>query len=166
MPETARTEIGIGHAEIEIPINAPPELVWRAFVEETGRWWLKDFYASAAAKSFIVEPRLGGHVYEDWGNGAGALWYTVISIDPPRSLELAGHLTPAFGGPAKTYLRLDFVADGRATRLRISDAVFGRVSDASMEQLRAGWEKLFGEGLKAYVEAAAPADPSRAGGGR
>lgn len=147
--------VGVGRVEFEITIAATPERVWRAFVAETSRWWLKDFYAGGeAARGFIVEPRLGGRLYEDWGDGAGVLWYTVIGLLPPQSLELAGHLTPAFGGPAKTYLKLTFepISEGR-TRLRVEDSILGRVSPASLEQSKSGWELLFGEGLKNFVEA-------------
>jgi uncharacterized protein YndB with AHSA1/START domain len=154
MTESVATSLGIGQVELEIPVEAPRERVWKAFVEEIGQWWLKDFYAGPNAQAFVLEPRLGGRMYEDWGDGAGLLWYTVIGIDPPRSLDLAGHLTPAFGGPAKTYLRIAFEEDGGRTRLKISDSIFGRVTPASAEQFRAGWEMLFGQGLKAWVEKA------------
>lgn len=153
MPGASQTDMGMGQVELEVRIDAPRERVWQAFVEETGRWWLKDFYAAPDAKGFILEPKLGGRMYEDWGDGGGLLWYTVIGIRPGQSLELAGHLTPAFGGPAKTYLKINFLADGQATRLQISDSAFGRVSTNSLEQFRSGWEMLFGQGLKAYVEA-------------
>jgi uncharacterized protein YndB with AHSA1/START domain len=154
MRETDASEVGIGKIELEVLVKAPRVRVWQALVDEIGRWWPRDFYAGSDPKGFVLEARLGGRMYEDWGDGAGLLWYNVIAIDPPRSLDLAGHLTPAFGGPAKTYLRLTLDDEGESTRLRILDSIFGRVTPASVEQVQAGWETLFTQGFKAFVEAA------------
>jgi DNA-binding transcriptional ArsR family regulator len=153
-PMGAKADFGVAQVELEVPIKARPARVWQALVGETSRWWLKDFYTSPAAKGFVIEPKLGGRVYEDWGDGAGQVWYTVIGLDPQKSLLLLGHLTPAFGGPATTMLRLDLAAAGKGTRLGLSDTIFGRVGDEKLTQTRQGWTMLFDGGLKAYVEAA------------
>ncbi len=147
----SKGELGLVTVEQEIAIAAAPERVWQALVEETGRWWPKDFYAGANARDFILEPRLGGRMYEDWGNGAGATWYTVIEIAPPRSLGLAGHYPPIFGGPSTSILRLEVVpAEGGAV-LRLSDSEFRPVTENTSSSLDEGWRTLFGA-LKEYVE--------------
>jgi uncharacterized protein YndB with AHSA1/START domain len=146
------TTVGIARVDLEVSIAAPRERVWQALVQEAGRWWPKDFYVGQAPRGFIIEPRPGGRVYEDWGEERGALWYTVLVVDPPSALELAGHLTPAFGGPATTTVRLVLKeAEGR-TRLRLEDAVFGRVDELTVPRLREGWRALLEQGLKRYVE--------------
>ena len=153
MAQVSREELGIGQTGLTLEIDAPRERVWRALTEEIGQWWLPDFYAGGeATKAVILEPRVGGRLYEDWGDGGGLLWYTVIALQPPRSIDLAGHLTPAFGGPAKTYLKLELEEAGGKTRLVVSDAVLGRTSEGAVEQMRSGWQMLFGDGLKAHVE--------------
>ena len=143
---------GVAQVELEIAIKAKPARVWEALVQETSRWWLKDFYTSPATKGFVIEPRLGGHAYEDCGDGAGQIWYTVVGIQPPHSIMLLGLLTPAFGGPAQTILQLTLKATGRGTTLHLSDTIFGRVGDEKMTQTREGWTMLFDGGLKTYVE--------------
>jgi len=145
------TPLGLVRVEQEIAIAAAPERVWQALVEETGRWWPKDFYAGASAKNFIVEPRLGGRMYEDWGNGTGATWYTVTEVAPPRSLGLAGHYPPVFGGPSTSILRLELVPSEAGTVLQISASEFRAVSDNTFTSLDEGWRTLFGC-LKEYVE--------------
>jgi DNA-binding transcriptional ArsR family regulator len=144
--------IGVVHVELEIRIEARPERVWQALVEEIGRWWHKDFYAGSAPKAFVLEPRLGGRMYEDWGNGAGAIWYLVTEIDPPRSLGLSGHMPAAFGGPATSLLRLVLQAEGDGTVLQLTDSELRKVTEKSRASLEDGWRALFGE-LKSYVEA-------------
>lgn len=147
-----RSDFGVVQIELEIPIQAKPSRVWQALMEETSRWWHKDFYTSPSAKGFIIEDRLGGRVYEDWGDGSGQMWYSVIGIHPPHMLMLQGLLTSAFGGPAITILQLDLRASGKTTVLRLSDTIFGQVGDEKSSQTREGWLMLFDGGLRAYVE--------------
>ena len=148
----SKGELGLAQVELEIEIAAPPERVWQALVEETGNWWPKDFYAGADAKNFILEPHLGGRMYEDWGGGSGATWYTVIEINPVRSLGLAGHYPPVFGGPSTSILRLELAASGTGTTLSLSDSEFRPVTEKTHGVLEEGWRELFEKALKRYVE--------------
>jgi DNA-binding transcriptional ArsR family regulator/uncharacterized protein YndB with AHSA1/START domain len=148
--------IGVAHVELEIRIAARPERVWQALVEETGRWWHKDFYAGSSPQGFILEPELGGRMYEDWGDGAGAIWYLVTEIDPPRTLGLSGHMPAAFGGPATSLVRIALQSDGDGTLFQLTDSEFRKVTDKTHASLADGWRQLFNE-LKAWVETAAPA---------
>jgi DNA-binding transcriptional ArsR family regulator len=155
MPAQAATDFGAVQIDLEIAIKAKPQRVWQALVEETSRWWLKDFYSRPEAKGFIIEPRLGGHAYEDCGESGGQVWYTVVGLEPHKSLSLLGHLIPAFGGPAMTMLQLRLVAKGKGTTLQLSDAILGKVGEGKLTQTRDGWRMLFEDGLRAYVEGAA-----------
>jgi len=154
-PESERTmageTLGIVQVELEIRIEAPPERVWQALVEEIGRWWPQDFYAGPA-KSFRLEAELGGRMYEDWGNGAGATWYQVTEIHPGRSLGLSGTMPAAFGGPALSLLRLVLRPDGEATVLELTDSEFRKPSEKAHASLDEGWRLLFEQAFKQYVE--------------
>src|SRR6185295_18447657 len=138
----ADEEIGVVHIELEIRIAARPERVWQALTGEMGRWWPRDFYAGPEAKNFILEAHLGGRMYEDWGIGAGAIWYIVTEIDPPRSLGLSGHMPAAFGGPATSLLRITLTADGGSTVLRLADSEFRRPTAEARASLEEGWRAL------------------------
>lgn len=154
MPGQA-AEFGAAQVDLEITIKAKPQRVWQALVEETSRWWLKDFYSRPEAKGFVIEPRLGGRAYEDCGENGGQIWYTVVGMELHKSLSLLGHLTPAFGGPAMTMLQLRLSAKGKGTTLQLSDAIMGKVGEGKLQQTRDGWRMLFEDGLRAYVEGAA-----------
>jgi uncharacterized protein YndB with AHSA1/START domain len=143
--------IGVVQVELEIRIEARPERVWQALVEEIGRWWPKDFYAGPA-RGFVLEPKLGGRMYEDWGNGAGAIWYQVTEIQPPKSLGLTGQMPAAFGGPAVTLLRLVLRPDGEATVLELTDSELRKPTDGCGASLEEGWRALFEKAFKTYVE--------------
>lgn len=146
-------EARVALIEIEISIAAPREKVWRALTEETGAWWRKDFYVGPAPKGMVFEPRVGGRLFEDWGDGAGVLWGTVFAFDPGRSFDLITHSSAAWGGPRTSMLHVELRNQDKGTLLKVSDAVQGRIDETSAASLHEGWSLLFGEGLRPYVEA-------------
>jgi DNA-binding transcriptional ArsR family regulator len=148
------TAATLERVELEIEIAASRERVWRALVDETTRWWPRDFY-TGAAKGFHIEPKIGGRVYEDWGGGAGVLWYQVFAIHPGVSLDLHGAMGVPYG-PAITLLHLELAVTAEGTMLKVSDSTIGVAGDRRART--EGWQRVFGEGLKAYVEAT-PAAP-------
>lgn len=143
---------GVIEIEMDLMIRAGREHVWKTLIEEIAAWWPKDFYCLGQPARMLLEPRLGGRLYEDIGNGAGLLWATVLLYDPPNRIVFAGHLLPPWGGPATTLWRVSLESAGNTTRLRLSDHVYGRVSEPLRTNLEMGWRLLFEQGLKSYVE--------------
>jgi len=142
----------VARLEMEIPIEAPPQRVWQALVDETGSWWRRDFYALTDPAGFKIEARAGGRGYEYAADGSELLWFTVVNVRPPRVLETVGHLTPDFGGPATMILQLRLEPSASGTVLGLSHSIVGGISDDLAANMREGWQLLFGEGLKPYVE--------------
>ncbi len=141
----------IGKVALEITIDASIEKTWDTLINDIGDWWTKDFYTSPKTKSFILEARPGGRMYEDYGNDEGLVWAEVIIIDSPSVLELKSHLSPAFGGPVFSFLRISLETRDSQTLLSVTDHGIGALTDASMAQLSEGWTMIF-ESLKSYVE--------------
>lgn len=151
-------ELGSAQVELEIPIDAPRAEVWRALIEDIELWWRKDFFVGEP-RAFVLEARPGGRLFEDWGDGRGMLWYSVVVADAPGRLQMVGHLLPGHCGDSfgTTMLRLSLDEvrgrDGAArTVLRLSDSVFGALAPDIAQSLGSGWQALFGDGLKAHVE--------------
>ena len=144
---------GVRIVELEITIQAGIQRVWKALVTETGVWWRRDFYTDAAALNFIIEPKLGGKMYEDWGNGEGLVWATVIGVKAPVMLELSGVSSPAWGGPNTHFHSFKLEARGKSTVLRFTDALHGRADDALATSLKEGWLLLLNEAFKSHCEA-------------
>jgi DNA-binding transcriptional ArsR family regulator/uncharacterized protein YndB with AHSA1/START domain len=137
---------------LEVPIDASINNVWECLIKDIGLWWRKDFYTSPKTKAFILEPKVGGRMYEDYGNDEGLLWYTVIVLNAPFHLEMQGHLTPDYGGPAITFLKITLKEDGGKTSLILSDTLMGDVSAKAKGQITEGWKLLFEEGFKNYAD--------------
>lgn len=137
--------------ELEIPIAAPREAVWRALTEEPSHWWLPDFHMVGADSEIVFDARAGGQLLEQ-GEGGSLVWYTVQMCVPGESLHLCGHVFPKWGGPSTSFFSLELVESEAGTVLRVQDAHLGRFAPAYLDELRAGWSLLFGEGLKPWVE--------------
>ena len=139
---------------LEIPIDAPPDVVWRSLTEATNAWWLEDFHMTGPESVVTLDAEAGGRLIEHSEGGASLLWYTVQLAVPGASLDLVGHVSAQFGGPATTMLRLALEPHDGGTLLRVTDSLVGHVSDDTVKSLESGWTQLFGEGLKAHAERA------------
>ena len=138
--------------EMEIPIEAPRERVWQALTEEINDWWLPDFHMTGEGSVVTFDAKAGGQLYEQHESGKSLLWCTVTMCDPGVSIQMAGHIAPDWGGPTASMLKFHLEDRDGGTLFRITDALFGHVSDESVESLQGGWRWLMTDGLKAYVE--------------
>lgn len=138
--------------EMSIVIDATLERVWRGLTDQLHAWWLPDFHMLGEKSKITFEPFAGGRLFEEAG-GRSLLWYTVLSYDPLKSMDWAGFCTAQYGGPATTLLSmsLHWVSSHR-TRLQVSDSLFGSVNEGMLRSLQSGWELLFTQGLKKFVE--------------
>ena len=91
-------------------------------------------------------------LYEQGKRGEGWVWASVIALEAPHNLQLKGHLTPAFGGPALSFVDIKLEQWGDKTKIALEDIILGEVSTA-LEDLRTNtWKGILTDGLKAYVE--------------
>lgn len=143
---------GVLTVQMEISIAAPMSRVWQALTEDVNSWWPKDFLASVNPQDITLDARLGGQLIERGENGGGVVWYTVYGLVPGKSIDLAGQLSPAFGGPAQSLLRIELSEQGHQTVFALTDAVIGNVGPRSAEANESGWRAIFEESFKSFVE--------------
>ena len=148
--ETTFEGMGTERIELELPIAAPRATVWDCMVNRIGDWWRKDFFVNANAK-FVLEPRVGGLMYEDTGDGEGFVWYVVHGIEKEKSLYLIGHMRPPYGGPTTSMLIITLEDAPDGTIVKLSDCEMGKVSEKHTKNLDDGWKLLFAE-LKQLAE--------------
>lgn len=147
--------------ELEVTIRAPLARVWNALVSETGAWWPASFHTDPATRRFVIEPKLGGKMYEDWGNGEGLIWSTVTGIRAPTFLDATGVSSPQWGGPNTHYQSWRLAEQDGATVLRFSDAVHGKIDSQTATSLREGWLLLWNEALRTHCETPPARRPRR-----
>ncbi|MBT5902466.1 MAG: hypothetical protein HOH58_10200 [Opitutaceae bacterium] len=145
--------LAAGEVHLEFELNAEIERVWTALTQDIEHWWPKAFYTSERSKRFVLEAKLGGMMGEVFGPGEGLIWYQVIGVDRPNSLMLSGYLLPPWAGPGISLARFALTAISETqTKLEFFDSTFGKMSSCSNEE---GWQQIFSEHFKAYVEASA-----------
>ncbi len=145
-------ELGTREVLLELTIKAPISRVWSALVEETGSWWHRDFYTTSDAKSFHIEAKLGGLMFEDWGDGHGQIWGRVNGIRAPSYLQVIGDSSREWGGPNRGFMTWKLEEAEAGTVVRFEHCFFGKASDQTRDSLDAGWQLLFGKCLKQYAE--------------
>jgi DNA-binding transcriptional ArsR family regulator len=148
-PMQAIDELRTVRLEAELHLAATPERVFRVMTEDTLSWF-PHTYGEERTKAIVFEARVGGSLYEDWGDGAGHLYGTVTAFDPPRSCSMRTQLMP--GSTMDTSYTL--TADGDETVLAVSRVAVGPFSDEDIAGIRAyGDIAKFEDAIRAAVAA-------------
>jgi DNA-binding transcriptional ArsR family regulator len=131
----------------EVTIAAPREKVFDA-VLKIGEWWPHRFRDGSAV---VLEPRVGGRFYEDWGGDAGALYGTVAKLDRPSVIAVAGPM--GMGGPVVGVWSFELAEAGAdATLLKGTHRAFGDISDEAVAGYTEGWGEVYAA-LREYLGA-------------
>ncbi len=144
------TAAGVIRIEQEVTIDAPPARVFDALTKNLGAWWGPPYLLGQSARDLIVEPTLGGRVYEDWGGGEGALWGTVTSLKKLDHIEWTGRI--GMGGAVIGVVSYTLEARGKGTLLKLSHRAAGEVTLDTERNYGGGWQDLLGSRLRAFVE--------------
>ena len=139
---------------MEIPIDAPRKRVWEALVQEADAWFVKDGGPGPQDKVFRFEARVGGMLYEDWGDGNGLLWGHVILCNAPETIHVAGDCSPEWGGPNRGIMIWELSEADGVTTVRFEHALHGSVSDETRASYEGGWKIQLTQGLKGYIDSA------------
>lgn len=141
-------ELGSFQIEQEIIIEAPIQSVFNALTENINDWWA--FRLGEQNSKMIFEPKLNGRFYEDWGNGQGVLWGTVIHYKEPEEIKLIGLL--GMKGAVNSNYVYKLEERGSSTILKLSHHAMGLLEPQWEEEHRHGWNELLNKLLKEYVE--------------
>lgn len=134
--------------ESEVRLKAPIERVFEAFTLEQDQWYPYS-YGEGRLKKIVFEARVGGQVYEDWGDGMGILYGHVAYYDAPKAVAIRSHLKPAI----TLEQWASFEADGDETILRHATTAFGEISDEMASAIKShGDLKEVAHHLHAWVE--------------
>ena len=141
-------EIRTVRIETELRFRATPERLFRALTEESLEWF-PTTYGEERVKAVVVEPRVGGAHYEDWGDGAGHLYGHVTVFDRPYRLSTRGRVFA--GSILDTAYEIE--PDGDETVLRMSKVAVGPMTDEQAGSIRTyGDIGRFEEALRRVVE--------------
>jgi DNA-binding transcriptional ArsR family regulator len=88
--------------------------------------WFPHTYGGERVRAVVLEPRIGGRHYEDWGDGQGHLYGHVTLFDPPGAWATRGRLMP--GVILDTEYTLT-EGPGPVTVVRVAKVAVGPISD-------------------------------------
>jgi uncharacterized protein YndB with AHSA1/START domain len=143
--------VGVLQLEQEVVVDAPPERVFDALTKDVSAWWGEPhMYDEARARDIRLDPVVGGHFYEDWGHGEGALYATVTLLRRPERLRMSGSM--GMSGAVAGVIDFRLTPQGKSTVLRFSHRAVGEVTEETRTGYREGWRVLLTERLKAFVE--------------
>jgi DNA-binding transcriptional ArsR family regulator len=148
-PTTDR--LRIYRLEAELRLRATPERVFRAMTDpgEIARWFPYT-YGRERVQRIVLEPRVGGLQYEDWGDGRGRLYGHVTEWDPPLGFSVRSRLHAGTTMDTTTTI----TPQGGEALLRSSRVIVGPLSDDDIAGIRFhGDLARFEEAIRALVEA-------------
>ncbi len=147
MSEQNVPAVSLFHTELEVSIKASPERVYQALTRDIAAWWDRD--ASWGRGKLVLEPEVGKRMWEDFGNGEGALFGIVTYVEHNKKLEIEGD--HGLGSGVQGYIRLELVPQEEGTVLKFSHRAFGEISERSRQRFPAGWQQLLTVNLPEYL---------------
>lgn len=139
----------------QIVVERPHGEAFRLFTEGIGEWWPLRSHSvfEQRATRVVLEPRLGGRVYEVADDGAESDWGRVLAWDPPSSFAISWH--PGREPETATEVRVRFEANGSGrTAIDLVHSgweVLGDAAAATRDNYDGGWDAVLGEYLAVRV---------------
>ncbi|HEX6790996.1 MAG TPA: SRPBCC domain-containing protein, partial [Candidatus Krumholzibacteria bacterium] len=137
-----------------LPVVLPgtPAEIFDAATGDISGWW--DHTFSKNPKSFVLEPKAGGHfveLFDDQGNGVQHA--TVIYCERPKTIRFEGPLGLS-GNAVQMVHTYSFEAVGDdSTRLTLTVNGQGAIDPATAGIVESVWKHFLVERFKPYVEA-------------
>ena len=126
-------------------VDFTPEEAFDLFTARIASWWpvRTHSYGGDDVKDVVLEPRVGGRLYEVTADGEQD-WGTVLAWEPPTRLLLDWQIGEASG----TEVEVTFAPEGPGSRVVLEHRGFGAADPR--ERYSSGWDAVLGT----YVEAA------------
>jgi uncharacterized protein YndB with AHSA1/START domain len=141
-----------------VVVEVPPDRAFAVFTEDMGSWWSPDHHIlQAPLASMVVEPRVGGSIYDVGTDGSECRWGTVLAYEPPDRFVFGWNITPQWqveSDPARaSEVEVRFVPEeGGRTRVELEHRHLDRHGE--------GWEDMreavaspggWGSGLRRFA---------------
>jgi uncharacterized protein YndB with AHSA1/START domain len=137
--------------KLSFRVACPPEHAFEVWTARTSMWWPADHSVSGEdGLDVVIEPHVGGRIFERTRAGREEEWGEVLVWEPPRRLVYLWHLRADRADA--TEVEIVFAPDGEAaTEVRIDHRGWERLggrADDWRERNRRGWTTL----IPWYVE--------------
>ena len=76
-----------------IVVDVPQERAFSVFTDDMASWWNPDHHIiEAPLAEMVIEPRVGGHIYDRGTDGSECRWATVLAYEPPHRLVFSWNI--------------------------------------------------------------------------
>jgi uncharacterized protein YndB with AHSA1/START domain len=136
-----------------VAVRVPTETAFQVFTEGMGSWWplATKSVGLEDAETVVVEPRLGGRVYERTRSGREHDWGKVLVWEPPQRFAFSWH--PGRAPDTAQEVDVRFTAAGDDTEVALEHRGWERLVGPG-GQIPAHFESGWDDALARYVEAA------------
>ncbi len=159
-------EPSIPPLRISVDVACSAEHAFHVWTSRIAAWWPGEHRATPETRTEVVlEPRLGGRLYERTPSGLEVEWGEVTLWDPPRRLGYLWHIRRDRSDATEVEIRFEPVA-ADAARVDIVHSGWERLGAGGSDwrdRNLGGWNGVLPSFLRA-ADAAAGDDPARSGG--
>lgn len=129
-----------------ITVACDPAHAFEVFTTGLGRWWPKATHSISTDRTVdcVMEPQVGGDLYELRDDGARFSWGRVLAWDPPRRFVLSWH--PGMPADVAQEVEVRFTRAGDGTRVDLEHRgwdILGPQADDVRTGYNNGWETVF-----------------------
>jgi uncharacterized protein YndB with AHSA1/START domain len=123
-----------------IVVNAPIDRTFSVFTQDIGSWWPAEHHIlDGTLAEMVIEPRVGGHVYDRAVDGSECRWARVLAYEPPQRVVISWDVSLEWKletDPAKTSeIEVRFVAE-TPQRTRVD------LEHRNLHRHGPGWEQM------------------------
>ncbi len=129
-----------------ITVACDPVHAFELFTSGLGQWWPKATHSISTDRAVdcVIEPHVGGDVYELRDDGARFSWGRVLEWDPPQRFVLSWH--PGMPVEVAQQVEVRFTPAPEGTRVDLEHRgwdVLGPQADEVRTGYDNGWETVF-----------------------
>lgn len=139
-----------------VTVNCAPEKAFRLFTADLAKWWpLVQFHVTGNPQTCLIEPRIGGRIYERSADGAESVWGHVEAWEPPRRLGLTWRVGSAAQHPQ--HIEVTFIEEDARTRVVLVHTGWEGLGDraaAVRDSYNNGWVAVFEQAFGSYANSA------------
>lgn len=105
--------------ERHISVSWGPEEAFHRFAIDFAKWWPRKTHSIGGpkVKEIVLEPRVGGRIYEELVDGRRFQWGQIVEWEPPARLKFTFH--PSREPSTAQDVEVRFVPEGTGTRLEL-----------------------------------------------
>jgi hypothetical protein len=132
----------IAPIEVGITVASGVEHAFATFTEGIGSWWPSESHSVGEDRvaTVVMEPRVGGRLFERWDDGTERDWGEVVEWDAPRRFVCTWQPNP--DRPAPTEVEVRFAPVDGGTRVTLVHRRWERLGGDAVEARRSyvtGW---------------------------